>query len=421
MLVYLIFILFAINLLRNYKKWTIIIMALCTWLMQFQMLGQSLYTFLLLYIFLLFPIKEKFKFKNLKEFPLNIGCIAIVISLFVTNFCVDKEHQHIPIMLYYIVLNYASLFIFWQIFKENPNQTTNTFIKASFWFALFVGIYCTFEGLFRVNPYIEIMNDLGVYDSKLYDEVRFGIKRVQGVFSIYTTVAGVALNILFMAIMVNMKKSTSFTKILIVLCIIMILFSGMRSVILCTAVGLLTFASRKTLSPKKLIPIIMIMIVIGILFETYLSSYLDSFINTDKVQGSTGDMRITQFQMALLGLMQSPIWGNGIGYTFTELIHIYPELRGADSIWMTYMIELGLVGVTAYIIFFIVLLRYTYRLNKRLCFYALGVILSQSIASVTSVPIVYVFIYILVLDNAMRRNLGKKTRLKNPDIANTMK
>lgn len=410
MLIYIIFAFFIFNLIYNYRKWVIIIIALCSWLMQFQMLNQTLFTFLLISLSLLFPIKEKIRFKDLKKFPLKWGCYAIIISLLITNFSVDSSYRHTPIMLYYIILNYISLFIFWYIYKQAPQYTAKLFLKTSLTFGLFLGLYCIFEGITRTNPIIELMNSLELYNSKFYDEVRFGIKRVQGVFSIYTTVAGVSLNLLALAFAYKYRNNTIKTKILIALFFIMLLFSGMRSTILCMIVCILSFIRKKDFKPQYLIPFIFLGIIILMVFQDYFYNYIDSFINTDKVNGSTEDLRITQFEMAFLGLQQSPIWGNGIGYTFTDLIYLYPELRGADSIWMTYMIELGIVGVIAYIIFFGSCLRFTYKLNKKLCFYVFGVILSQSIASVTSLPIVYIFIYTLVINEILKYNPRSQTK-----------
>ena len=408
MITYIIFLFFLINLIRNYKKWVIITIALCSWLLQFQMLNQNIFIFLLITIFLLFPIKEKFNVQDLKNFPLNLGCCAITISLIITNFSVDSSYRHTPIMLYFIILNYGSLFIFWHIYKQRPQYTAKIFTKTTLIFGFLLSIYCIFEGITKMNPYIDLMNRLELYDSKFYDEVRFGIKRVQGVFSIYTTVAGVSLNLLALAFAYKYRNNTIKTKILIALFFIMLLFSGMRSTILCMIVCILSFIRKKDFKPQYLIPFIFLGIIILMVFQDYFYNYIDSFINTDKVNGSTEDLRITQFEMAFLGLQQSPIWGNGIGYTFTDLIYLYPELRGADSIWMSCMIELGIIGITAYIIFFSSFLKYTYKLNKKLLFYALGVILSQSIASVTSLPIVFVFIYTLVINELLKTKNPKK-------------
>lgn len=375
--------------------------------MQFTMLNQNIFIFLLFIIAFLFPFKEKINIKDFKTFPIHFGCITIVLSYLITNFTVDEGHRHTPIMLYYIILNYGTLIIFWYIYNKAPQQTTRLFLKTSFTFGIILSLYCIFEGITQNNPYIELMNKLNLYDTKFYDEVRFGIKRTQGFFSIYTTVAGIALNLLTFALVYIRIKNNLYSKMLIILFGILLLFSGMRSTILCMGICFFSVIKWKDFKPKHLIPILVVFITTLYFFEDYFSALIESFIHTDAVNGSTEDLRRTQFEVATIGLNKSPIYGNGIGYVFTDLIYIYPELAGADSIWINYMVELGFIGVISRLIFFGACLKYTYKLNKKLSFYVIGVILSQTIASTTSLPINFVFINMLILNSLIQTELHK--------------
>lgn len=410
-IVYILFIFFTINLIRNFNKWFIITLSLSTWLSQFTFINQKLFTYLLLVIIIIAGKNNFFNKKDFKTFPLKWACIFIAFSLLITNFSVDIANRHTPITLFIIAQNTITLYIFWKIFNENPLQTTKIFTKTNLTFGLILSLYCIYEGLTKTNPYLDFMTSLNIYNSKFYDEVRFGIKRVQGFFSIYTTIAGIALNLISLGIAYLRNKNTTYNKILIALLFTMLFFSGMRSAIICMFICLLTFINPKEFTIKKILSIIFSILVIGIIFKDYFIEFINAIIHTDKVQGSTEDLRWTQLSVSIIGFQQSPIWGNGINYTFTDLIYDYPELAGADSIWMSLMIDQGLIGILSYIIFFVSCLHFIFQHNKKVSFYLLGTLLSQTIASITSFPIVYIFPYIVIITYLLQKEQKPKNQI----------
>lgn len=52
-------------------------------------------------------------------------------------------------------------------------------------------------------------------------------------------------------------------------------------------------------------------------------------------------------------MMQSPFLGNGISYTFEYVADKYKEMCGAESLWIPIMIDFGMLGITAIIVFII--------------------------------------------------------------------
>lgn len=409
-----IFFIFTILLFKNYYKWTTIILSLCPLFMQFSLWEQNLFTYLIFVINILFFCKLKSGFQKLKEFPLTIPLALMAISLLVTNFNVISINRHTPRMISELCF-YFSLYIFWCIWKDKPIETTATFIKTSIIFSSILAIYCIFEGITGSNPFIDLMNELGFYnDVKSYTEVRNGIKRVQGFYSIYTTVAGLSLNFICMALLVLEKKLFDRNRLILIIILLftMAFFTGMRSGIVSLCICLLMFVSHKNLKPKIIIPVFLIIMIAVILYDDFFYSFYESIIHTDKVQGSTEEMRDTQLKISILAFQKSPLFGNGINYTFTDLNKLFPELAGADSIWMSLMIDQGLLGILGYVAFFIACFIFCYKNNSRLIFYTAGVLCSQTIASVTSFPIYYVFPYILIMNEILNANGKHSVYLK---------
>lgn len=412
MLSLLIFFFFLVNILRDYHKWVIIVLSLCPFLMQFLLWQQNLLTYLYLIIILLFPIKCKGITHNLKHFPLKWACIFIAFSLFAANYFAPPANKHTPATICSIVENTLILYIFYCLYKQRPEKVFKTFIHTSFIFGLITCVYCLFEGILHINPYIDFMNNIGVYDSNNYTEVRHGIKRVQAFYSIYTSIAGLALYLipLFISYVKSKRNIWKINYILyIFLLFTMLFFSGMRTGIVCIAICLLTFVNKQIFTLKNILICILLYLCISLAFHDYINSFLDSMIHTDQVDGSTESGREKQWTIAFLSFVESPIWGHGYGYTFTDLINIYPQIKGADSLWIILMIEQGIIGVISYIIFFISLFTFTYKNYPKLCFFIAGILCSQTIASITSFNITHSFFYVLImihLNNISLKNIS---------------
>lgn len=422
MLSLVIFLILTFNLLRNYCKWVIVILSLCPFFMQFLLWQQNLLTYLFLIIILLFPIKYRNITRNLKQFPLKWACFCIAFSLFAANYFAPPANKHTPATICAIVENTLILYIFYYLYKENPEKVFKTFIRTNFIFGGITCIYCLFEGILQTNPYIDFMGNIGIYNSFDHTEVRHGIKRVQAFYSIYTSIAGLALYLipLFISYIKSKKSIWKINYIVyIFLLFIMLFFSGMRTGIVCISICLLTFINKHIFTIKNITICILLCIFISFSFHDYLNSFIDSMIHTDQVSGSTEDGRERQWTIALLSFVESPIWGHGYGYTFTDLVKIYPQIQGADSIWITLMIEQGIVGIISYIIFFISLFTFAYKRYPRLCFFIAGILCSQTIASITSFNITHMFFYVLIMihmNNTRLKELKPITPFKSKNL-----
>lgn len=410
-MVILIFIFLVFLLFRDYHKWTVVILALASLFMQFSMwMEQDMFCYLTLVMVILFPFKSNIGFNQLKTFPLTVPILFVAISLVTTNLFVDSTHRHIPSSFLEICMMFNT-YIFWCMWKEKPKATLRIFIHTTILFSLVLATYCIYEGISRQNPYIDFMNSNGYYPDVLFrDEIRNGIKRVQGFYSIYTTVSGLSLNFICIALLA-LEKRLYYRNILIITVVLlfaMIFFTGMRSGVVSLCICLLMFMSRKYFKFKTFLLFALIIVAFVSLFGDFFQSFYESIIHTDKVQGSSEEGRALQWEAALIAFQNSSIYGNGIGYTFDELIFWYPQLAGADAVWMSLMIDRGILGILSYILIMITCFKFCYRNNKRLFFYTAGVLCSQTIASVTDFPLYYVFIYIIIMNDML--NLKEKSK-----------
>ena len=97
-------------------------------------------------------------------------------------------------------------------------------------------------------------------------------------------------------------------------------------------------------------------------YSEYVRSKIYSVVNIfiphvgESMSGSTIDMRVGQFNVALSYFADSPYWGNGLGFT-REIVSsgAEPELYDSESALFPIMIDQGLIGVLGYFLFFLLI------------------------------------------------------------------
>ena len=131
--------------------------------------------------------------------------------------------------------------------------------------------------------------------------------------------------------------------------------------------------------------------------DAYLDKIILSFTDTESVGGSNTDMRSIQFELAALFMMQSPFLGNGISYTFEYVADKYKEMCGAESLWIPIMIDFGILGITAIIVFIIQVGYYIKKYCEiRLLFFLLGILVFNSLSSIPAFSFTQLF-YLFVI------------------------
>lgn len=272
-----------------------------------------------------------------------------------------------------------------------------------------VCIYSFIEQLFGYSPvvsYINIVNGdkFGVLD----DSFRWGIKSTQAFFIHATTcgyfcVTSLAFVLLFQKKIINYISVGNYQYwTLVFLLTITTFLSGSRASIaalflLYVMFPFFSYRSRQN-KLKALIGILFILLVFFLLFQNYLGEVVHSILHSNESDvGSSENMRIGQYLVALSYWQKSPLIGNGSGTT-GMLIGNGSGIFGAESVWIGLLIDYGVIGVFAYLCSY-----YScYKLLKEKITGLLFMGIFLFVNTMTSVPGIYmsyIFMYVVVLRN----------------------
>ena len=281
-----------------------------------------------------------FYWKDMRTYPLLFSSILLIVSYVLSNHY--AVYRHYGSLVSCIVVDVASLFVFYQIISKNSRYIF-IYIRTCVILSLVVGVYTLVETIISSNHYMFIVNSLELYSQDIIvEDIRFGMKRAQAIFGMHTTLGG---------------------------------FSTMMA-------GLLLWVRLncplyvKKLGKKKLSIAIGLMIIAVFL---------------------TGTRSTIQFELAALFMMQSPFLGNGISYTFEYVADKYKEMCGAESLWIPIMIDFGMLGITAIIVFIIQVGYYIKKYCEiRLLFFLLGILVFNSLSSIPAFSFTQLF-YLFVI------------------------
>ena len=415
-----VFILLVTLLITNFNRGFTLIFVLSTWISCITLFGQSLMIYISAIITILFFLKYKINsLMEIKSFPLITSFILLILSILSTNIMASVKHT--PYMISYILTNVIMVYIAWYQLKVHPTKTIHRFIKYSFIYALILGSYSIFETITQSNPIVEYFNSIHAYSyERIITEIRFGFKRSQSIFPMHTTNGVVSIFLfvlLFYAYRYNMVKNRKLALIPLFLLVASIFLTGARSIILGFIVTLFSFIEIKKISLRHVLGLIICFIVLAISFSEYINEIYQSILDTERVNGSNADMRTYQFEIALFLLLKSPLFGNGISYTWESAIIKYDGLYGAESLWIPIMIEQGVIGILAFSLFFLSLTLFCIKSKCReFSFVVLGFFLANTLSSLPNFSITYILILIIIMVmikyNLNTRNLTKETLLK---------
>lgn len=399
MLVLFFILLFVVLSLYDIQKSVVLLFVMNVFFGSFSFWGFSLMAFLLIVQMLFFFIKYPNSIKCISAMPFKTAVISFTISLLCTNLL--SQMRTIPNMLFLFCFYFVLLFILIFFFKKEPASFVRSLEYVSVIYAIVIVCYTFFELFTGLNPFIEMMIPREDHVAQTFiSEVRFGLKRCQSFFSMHTTLGGVAYNVA--AVLIVFYKTSSKNKImlcLIVLLGIVVFVTGARSCILSFCIlclMLIPSLDRKTM---------LLVFLVGIVFASeYFLEIVNAFINTDKIDGSNSDMRMTQLFISLSYFGQSPIWGNGSGFLFTKIVSegLDLELAGAESMWFNVLADYGILGVIAEIVIFVSCIVYSVRKrNKSVVFYVIGYFVMHTMSSVPGVQYELILVYTFVLNAVM--------------------
>lgn len=308
----------------------------------------------------------------------------------------------------YFVCTFAIVYLFHRAI-ENTNDL-KLFIKASLVVFIPIIMLGLFEAIFHDNPWLDIVYltvpDVDYVIGKMYYippflsstgdlDMRFGMVRCYSFFNIHIAFGCACVLYLFLFLYFNQRNyksgrwlSTPVYLFISLLCVIGIVLCNSKTpmvglpFLVMAAIPIKIFASPKGIATIMAVCFAVI-IAMGYnenLFNNFLALFDKKIM--EEGEGSTVDMRATQYTVGLSLFLQNPLFGNGIdslGYIAKQTSK-YADILGSESSWLKILPQQGLLGIVAYLILYREMFSHL-KLSagrKTAFFYCIGLILMET-------------------------------------------
>ncbi len=322
-------------------------------------------------------------FQNLLEFPIRkmvIFLLSAMIFITLLNSFAGGGKMAVEIVEKF----FLGLAIWVTLRNYKDTRKFFKYLWIFFWVICFYGVVCAVT---NKNPYIDYIEKqyqdpentdlIHNYNEDSHNEYR--TSRTQSVFNhpirYGAHLAMVTPFIITLIFTSRRKKRNYYLGLLgvITLCIILSNSrSGMLEMVISSIVLFLLYKPRDR---AVIILSIGVILFLGIWVSPLLSNYSDTIDSvfqiltgstTSSVGGSSIAMRLGQLAATFGVFIKSPYYGYGFGYTGSLVLSgSVSGLLGAESFLFELMIDTGIVGMTAFTLFFIFLFSYFLRLRKK--------------------------------------------------------
>lgn len=357
----LVFFVFIFFIIKDYKK-GVILTALTIQFLSYLGTGIpkiKIFTLLSACIFGFWIIKQIFQKKEQSQpYPRPIAFASLFTSICYLTTTFVTKNSYLTTVLTNIFTFFIFPYLFWHALstKANVKFAINVLINFTFFFA----VYAIIEFLLRENYLFKLFSEMFTFEefADARNDLRYGMHRCNSIFS-YTSPFGYASCALYYILFYLLYKykciiSKNKIKLLLYILPICILITGSRAIYIGLMPILLSFLLTPGVFKLKYTKILITFLLISLPVTIALfSNILDSFVNTSSVGGSSTEMREEQLDICLYYLYQSPIWGNGKMYLWDTVKYYNWELRGAESIWFSLMVDYGLMGCFSFILLII--------------------------------------------------------------------
>lgn len=356
----LLFLILGIGLLYDYKK-TVLWVA-CLYPILDMLGGVGPISLMKIFGMMAFVVAVAWHWKELIRCPIFYVAIPYALISIYSNYI---NERHTPTMLGFISTGVLLPIVFWNAVKTE--KRIKMFLKVWTVYMLVVCMYGYIEALTSSNPFALWACDehnklFGGYYSAYSDGFRFNVKRIQSLM-LCRDACG-AFSALFWGLLYYFRTlkreyiDTAWMKYatlaLMFMLPVTVLLTGTRA---CIAMLLVCMISAlKKINFNYLVALTFSGIVALIIAEPYLDSIYQSFVDTEKVDGSNLDMRQQQLAAVLMTLRQSPWFGNGFG-SWVDYSKWASDLLGAESVWFQLLLKVGILGTITYVVLIILLAR----------------------------------------------------------------
>lgn len=151
---------------------------------------------------------------------------------------------------------------------------------------------------------------------------------------------------------------------------------GCRTILLCSIIGIVVYVLMAFRMKKKMGLALLAILVAIVVYQFVpaaqeVADYIFSmFDEKSKVGGSSMEMRTIQYAAVLYHVKDNPLLGCGYGYFNIDLgwglgkeYLVDRDLYGLEGVAMNYILERGFVGLFLYLLFYICLIIYCFRIR----------------------------------------------------------
>ena len=327
----------------------------CIWIIDSPKLSPQ---HILLYSFFLVEILKNYNFfiESLKKFPFKIPLSLVIISFICTVYSNNKfDIKEYYVLARYIIELYGYLLAAFIIGRRIDVIKT---LQQLFPIIFILGVLGVFEGLFNANyPFKYICSAFPYYDGFYNLATNINASDAWRTRTLLTTTYPTAYGTLLCGIIlvffpmlnkIDINKSWKIAFVGIYLA--NLLLSGSRTGMLCSAVALAFWFTRKW---HILIKLFMIFaLVIAAYFG--IQKVIDNF--SQETRGSSLQLREQQLLFSIVQIAESPLFGNGVGYLTKHIFETdaygdrirNEDILGMESILFPKLINYGFVGLFLY-------------------------------------------------------------------------
>ena len=299
-----------------------------------------------------------------------------------------SPHLHNIRSLVYYVLGelffkyFALLYSFWS-FKDH--ESLKPTLNLTFYGMLVLTFFGLINYVTKTADFVNLM--LSNVDYNNIDGDNAGMMftekqrfRVQSMFFLpfdYGYICILVLLLHIYGVILNLEKRNIFYVVLIC-CLFGILTCGCRTILFCTIFGVVIFLlfAYKFKRFIRIFFLFLLLFVIAYSFIPFVNEKIDSIVTifdkNSEVDGSSLEMRKTQFYAVLFHIKDSLLFGRGYGYFSIDLgwgkgkeFLVDPDLFGLEGVVLSYLLEKGFVGLVLYLFFYISLFSYCLRYRSK--------------------------------------------------------
>jgi len=357
--------------------------------------------FLLPVIFVVKGLGKDSKRFNRSPFFFEPVLIAYILS-YLLSMVVSKVTfgSFVNSMLKFFVTNFVMLYFFQKCI--NDKKDIELFTKTCVAVAILIVSLGLYETIFKDNPILDFVyhacpdptspenRDKMYYrppSEGQYFQMRYGLARAYSFFGIHIAFGFTCANLAyFLGVMYRERVSFIKTKHLywaLVLSLVGTFLCNSKAPLVALMCFLFAIFTPKQVFNKK----VFIFLVAGVLALIFLApGYVDNFLSlfdedlAEEGSGSSVEGRKEQFAVAIRLFAESPILGNGLGALgYFAKTGQSAGILGAESVWMQIGVERGLIGLLAYLYFYIYCYSYQkYIPNKILIPFFIGLLVYET-------------------------------------------